>query len=67
MLADVGSAGVSHKVWQPIAPQSVLVGFDPDTRNRDTAFGRDYRRAVLVELRGVAGQNRRDAAGRRSR
>jgi hypothetical protein len=49
VLADVGSAGATHKVWQPIAPESVLVGFEPDTRNRDQTFGQGYRRAVLVE------------------
>lgn len=49
VLADIGSAGATHKVWQPIARESTLIGFDPDTRNKDKAFGEGYARAVLVE------------------
>ena len=49
VLADVGSAGITHQVWQPIAAQSTLLGFEPDTRNKDMAFGQGYARALLIE------------------
>ena len=49
VLVDVGSAGISHQIWQPIASQSVVVGFDPDSRNQDKAFGKGYARAVMVD------------------
>lgn len=49
VLADVGSSGASHRIWQPIASESLVIGFDPDTRNPDKTFGKGYARAILVD------------------
>ncbi len=48
VLVDVGAAGVAQSIWDPIAAHSVLVGFEPDTRNSPPNFGAGYQRAVLA-------------------
>lgn len=48
VLADIGSSGISHKIWEPIASESLLIGFDPDTRNPNKTFGKGYSRNILV-------------------
>jgi methyltransferase FkbM-like protein len=48
VLTDIGSAGVSHKIWQPISSVSTVIGFDADTRNTDKSFGDGYAKAILV-------------------
>ena len=48
VLMDVGAAGVSPAVWQSIAAISTLIGFEPDARNPDPAFGKNFARAILV-------------------
>ena len=48
VLMDVGAAGVSPAVWQSIAGISTLIGFEPDARNPDPAFGKNFARAILV-------------------
>lgn len=54
MLLDIGASGEPHPIWQPIAAQSVYVGFDADDRaidlTRYTGFysSRIVPKAVLV-------------------
>ena len=48
VLADIGSAGARHAIWDPIAAQSVVLGFDPDERNRDESFSRVFKNAIMV-------------------
>jgi hypothetical protein len=49
VLVDVGAAGAPPAVWEPIAPQSVYVGFDPaPAGNEITALAR-YARAIRIE------------------
>jgi hypothetical protein len=48
VLADVGSSGTSHGIWDPIASESLVIGFDPDTRNPDENFGVGFSRKLLV-------------------
>jgi hypothetical protein len=48
VLVDIGASGETPRIWDPIAPASVYVGFDPDRREVRDSRGR-YRRAVLVD------------------
>jgi hypothetical protein len=48
ILADIGAAGGAPRIWGPIAPQSIYVGFDPDLRDMtDSTGGEFHRRFVL--------------------
>ena len=48
VLMDVGASGTSPAVWQPIAAMATLIGFEPDARNADPSFGKNFGRAILV-------------------
>lgn len=48
VLMDVGAAGTSPAVWRPVAGLSTLIAFDPDARNPDPSFGRNFARAIMV-------------------
>jgi len=48
VLVDIGASGATPRIWDPIAPASMYVGFDPDRREVRDSRGR-YRRAVLVD------------------
>jgi Methyltransferase FkbM domain len=48
VLMDVGAAGVSPAVWHSISAISTLIGFEPDARNPDPSFGKNFARAILV-------------------
>jgi hypothetical protein len=61
VLMDVGSAGTSPAVWRPIAAASTLIGFEPDARNPDPSFGRNFARAIPVN-RAVVPNDADDAA-----
>jgi FkbM family methyltransferase len=61
VLMDVGAAGTSPAVWQSIAAASTLIGFEPDARNPDPSFGRNFARAILVN-RAVVPNDTDDAA-----
>lgn len=49
VLVDVGAAGAPPAVWEPIAPQSVYVGFDPEPAGNETAALARYARAIRIE------------------
>jgi len=48
VLFDIGAAVAPPEVWQPIAPHSVYVGFDPDLREMQTRTDHPYHQAVIV-------------------
>ena len=48
VLADVGAAGNSPAIWQAIAPNSLLIGFEPDGRDPDATFGQGFADSVLI-------------------
>lgn len=48
VLVDVGAAGGTFPAWNPIAGQSVYVGFDPDRREMGEITGSRYLRATIV-------------------
>lgn len=44
VLVDVGASGDPPAIWEPIAPESIYVGFDPDLREmREIREGRFHR------------------------
>jgi hypothetical protein len=49
VLVDVGAAGAPPAVWEPIAPRSVYVGFDPEPAGNETAMLARYARAIRIE------------------
>ena len=48
VLVDVGASGAAPKVWEPIAPASVYVGFDPDEREMRETTGDGFHRRIIV-------------------
>src|SRR5256712_9718820 len=59
VLFDIGAAVAPPEVWQPIAPHSVYVGFDPDLREMQTRTDHPYHQAVIVNeaVTGDAGRS----------
>src|SRR3989442_5456455 len=59
VLIDIGAAVAPPEVWQPIAPHSVYVGFDPDLREMQTRTDHPYLQAVIVNeaVTGDAGRS----------
>src|SRR3989442_13228169 len=59
VLFDIGAAVAPPEVWQPIAPHSVYVGFDPDLREMQTRTDHPYLQAVIVNeaVTGDAGRS----------
>ncbi|MBL8799141.1 MAG: hypothetical protein JNM56_34970 [Planctomycetia bacterium] len=49
VLVDVGAAGSPPAVWEPIAPRSVYVGFDPAPAGNEARALDRYSRAHLIE------------------
>ena len=50
VLVDVGASGATPAVWDPIARQSIYVGFDPDSRDlREIRDGRFHRATIVNE------------------
>lgn len=49
ILMDIGAAGESPAIWKPLAPVSMLIGFEPDQRNLDPSFGREFEKSLLVD------------------
>lgn len=48
ILIDVGASGAPPKIWNPIAQNSIYIGFDPDLRETsDLTDGKYYRSTVL--------------------
>lgn len=48
VLVDVGAAGTPPAVWEPIAPRSVYVGFDPEPEGNEAAALGRYAKTILV-------------------
>src|SRR3989442_9699522 len=59
VLIDIGAAVAPPEVWQPIAPHSVYVGFDPDLREMQARAEHPYHQAVIVNeaVTGDAGRS----------
>jgi Methyltransferase FkbM domain len=56
ILADIGCSGDRQPQWDPIAKVSVLIGFDPDSREiRDDRSGK-YQRSIVMP-RAVCGDD----------
>src|SRR5512132_2221399 len=50
VLVDIGASAGAPEMWNPIAQQSVYVGFDPDMRAmKDTSGGAFAREIILNE------------------
>jgi len=47
VLVDVGASGNIHTSWGRLAPASLCLGFDPDSRELPTAFASTYSTAIL--------------------
>ena len=48
VLLDIGAAVAPPRVWGPIAPASIYVGFDPDRRELHEDAGARFLRSVIV-------------------
>lgn len=48
ILVDVGAAGAPPAIWDPIAPNSIFVGFDPDRRQTEELPPGRFLKSVLV-------------------
>jgi hypothetical protein len=48
ILVDVGASGSPPAIWNPIAANSVYVGFDPDLREFRMIDDGQFRRAIIV-------------------
>jgi len=48
ILVDIGAAGGAPEIWQPIAPQSIYVGFDPDLRDMTDSVGGEFHRRFIL-------------------
>lgn len=48
VLLDIGASGEPHPIWQPIAGQSIYVGFDPDDREVDPARYTGFQSSRIV-------------------
>jgi hypothetical protein len=48
VLVDVGSSGTAPRIWQPIAPHSIYVGFDPDQRDLTETAAGAFHKSVIV-------------------
>lgn len=48
VLIDIGSSGAPPEIWQPIAPHSVYVGFDPDLREIHEVPDGRFHKAITV-------------------
>ena len=48
IFMDIGAAGDSPEIWKPLAPASMLIGFEPDERNLDPNFGKNFKSPLLV-------------------
>lgn len=48
VLLDIGCSGDALPVWQPMRGHAHLVGYDPDDREVDAAFGDGFREASLM-------------------
>jgi hypothetical protein len=57
VLADVGCSGARHAIWNPIASQSVFVGFDPDSRDLPAELKGHYGTSILVNSAVCADDN----------
>jgi hypothetical protein len=62
ILADVGCSGARHAVWDPIASFSVLIAFDPDSREVPEDLAGRYRDVVMID-RAVADRDDVDTVG----
>jgi hypothetical protein len=48
VLVDIGSSGENPTIWNPIANQSIYVGFDPDTREiTEVKDGKFYKEFII--------------------
>jgi len=48
ILVDIGAAGGAPEIWQPIASQSIYVGFDPDLRDMTDSVGGEFHRRFIL-------------------
>ncbi|MBI1337175.1 MAG: hypothetical protein GC164_09460 [Phycisphaera sp.] len=48
ILADVGASGAAPEVWQPLADQSVYLGFDPDLREIRNESGGIFKQSFVL-------------------
>jgi FkbM family methyltransferase len=48
VLVDVGASREAPDIWKPIAGNSTYLGFDPDSREMQSAAGGGFRRRVVV-------------------
>lgn len=49
ILADVGSGGYRHSIWDPIADRSTIIGFDPNPDNRDNSFSTVFADGIFID------------------
>lgn len=47
VLVDIGASGVPPPIWEPIAPYSVYLGFDPDQRELCDVPGGQFARSII--------------------
>jgi FkbM family methyltransferase len=48
VLMDVGASGESFPAWDSLAPQSIYIGFDPDSRDLQEISGGRYLKSTIV-------------------
>lgn len=48
VLIDIGASGAPPEIWEPIAGQSIYVGFDPDSREMYEIPGGRFHRSIIV-------------------
>lgn len=48
ILVDVGASGAPPKIWDPVAPYSIYVGFDPDRRELHETSEGQFARSIIV-------------------